>query len=64
MSLTSKLASLESVLSGAASVSFRGDPEFSKNVLRWSQFAAPQPGAIVNVAVETDVQKSACQVFL
>lgn len=53
-----KLQSLQSVLSEAASVNTRGDPEFNTNTLRWSEYAAPQPGAVINVATETDVQKT------
>jgi hypothetical protein len=62
MSLRGKLEGLRSVLSGNASVSFRGDPEFSANALRWSEFGAPQPGAIVNVATEADVQKTGSEI--
>ena len=58
MSLKGKLQSLQSHLDGAASINFRGDPDFQANTLRWSDFAAPQPGAVINVATENDVQKT------
>ena len=61
MSLHIKLESLQSVLSGAASVCLRDSPEFSSVALRWSEFAAPQPGAIVNVQTEEDVQRTVSQ---
>jgi hypothetical protein len=61
MSLHIKLESLQSVLSGAASVYHRDSPEFSSVALRWSEFAAPQPGAIVNVQTEEDVQRTVSQ---
>jgi hypothetical protein len=61
MSLHIKLESLQSVLSGAASVYLRDSPEFSSVALRWSEFAAPQPGAIVNVQTEEDVQRTVSQ---
>ena len=58
MSLKGKLQSLQSHLNKAASINFRGDPEFKANTLRWSGFAAPQPGAVINVTTENDVQKT------
>jgi hypothetical protein len=58
MTLKGKLQSLQSHLDGAASINFRDDPEFNANTLRWSGFAAPQPGAVINVATENDVQKT------
>jgi hypothetical protein len=58
MSLKDKLQSLKSVLNEAASINCRGDPDFYPNTIRWSEYAAPQPGAVINVATESDVQKT------
>ncbi|KAK9349620.1 hypothetical protein V1523DRAFT_422378 [Lipomyces doorenjongii] len=58
MSLKDKLQELISVLNEAASINFPGDPDFCPNTIRWSEYAAPQPGAVVNVATESDVQKT------
>lgn len=58
MSLKERLLTLEPFLNGAASISFRGDPEFKTNTERWSEYAAPQPGAVINVVTESDVQKT------
>ncbi len=58
MALEAKLQDLQSVLSGDASINFRDDPDFRANTIRWSEYSAPDPGAVVNVATETDVQKT------
>lgn len=58
MSLEDKLQTLKAVLNEAASINFPGDREFYPNTIRWSEYAAPQPGAVINVATETDVQKT------
>ncbi|EPS31096.1 hypothetical protein PDE_06051 [Penicillium oxalicum 114-2] len=58
MNLKGKLKILDKVLSEGASIKFPGDPDFYPNTIRWSEYAAPQPGAVINVATETDVQKT------
>ena len=64
MSLKDKLESLAIVLNDGASINFPGDPKFYSNTIRWSEHAAPQPGAAINVATEADVQKTVCGILL
>ena len=63
MNLKGKLKILDKVLSEGASIKFPGDPDFYPNTIRWSEYAAPQPGAVINVATETDVQKTLGEIF-
>jgi hypothetical protein len=58
MNLKDKLKVLDKVLNKGASINFPGDPDFYPNTIRWSEYAAPQPGAVINIATETDVQKT------
>jgi len=46
------------LLNGSASINLRGDTDFLKNTERWSGYAAPQPGAVINVTTESDVQNT------
>jgi hypothetical protein len=64
MSLKDKLKSLAMVLNEGASINFPDDPKFYLNTIRWSEYAAPRPGAVINVATETDVQKTVCRISL
>lgn len=64
MNLKDKLKTLGKVLSEGASINFPGDPDFYANTIRWSEYAAPQPGAVINVATETDVQKTVGDISL
>jgi hypothetical protein len=56
--LEEKLQSLRSNLSSNASVVLASDPEFSTLAVRWSDFDAPRPGAIIKVATEQDVEQA------
>lgn len=58
MGLTKRLQKLTPILSQAASINRPGDPDFESNATRWSEYAAPRPGAVINVATEADVQKT------
>ncbi|KAN0072890.1 hypothetical protein V8E54_009004 [Elaphomyces granulatus] len=58
MGLTRRLQKLTPILSQAASINRPGDPDFESNATRWSEYAAPRPGAVINVATEADVQKT------
>lgn len=64
MNLKDKLKTLGKVLSERASINFPGDADFSSNTIRWSEYAAPQPGAVINVATETDIQKTVSGISL
>lgn len=55
-SLEDKLQGLKKQLSSGASVVLSSDPRFKASATRWSDFAAAQPGAVVHVATEVDVE--------
>jgi N-acyl-D-aspartate/D-glutamate deacylase len=46
------------LLSEGASVDLRGDGEFERNTAHWSDYRAPDPGAVVNVVTEEDVART------
>lgn len=64
MNLKDKLKTLGNVLSEGASINFPGDANFYSNTVRWSEYAAPQPGAVINVTTESDVQKTVSAISL
>jgi FAD/FMN-containing dehydrogenase len=57
--LEEKVQGLRKQLSSTASVVISSDPQFTTG--RWSDFAAPEPGAVVHVATESDVQQTVSQ---
>lgn len=53
--ITSPGARLQSLLSHNASIAYN-----TTGAPRWSEFDAPSPGFVVNVATENDVQVTVC----
>jgi hypothetical protein len=53
------LAILKGALSAEATIHTAADAEYPLSSKRWSDFAAPTPWAVVNVATEADVQVTA-----
>jgi hypothetical protein len=58
MVLFASIHALKDKLSPKASINFRTDETFKDNAARWSDYKAPQPGAVVNVATEGDIEKT------
>ncbi len=58
MALYESIQTLKDQLSPNASIDFRSDEAFKDNAARWSDLKAPQPGAVVNVATESDIEKT------
>lgn len=56
--LEQKIQSLKTKLSCEASIVLASDPKFSTLASRWSDFGGPQPGALVYVATEEDVERT------
>lgn len=55
----SSFAELGAVLSPDASILFPEDPRFGNATLRWQAYSAPSFRAVVEVATEVDIQKTA-----
>jgi hypothetical protein len=60
MSLVEKIGKLRDKLSPGASINLASDEAFEANKKRWSEYKAPQPGAVVNVATEGDIEQTVC----
>jgi hypothetical protein len=64
--LQTKLRSLKQLISTSATIDTPTDVAFLENGARWSEHKAPCPGAVVNVATETDIASTVscpvCQV--
>ena len=60
MILESEIHESQSALSGAASINFRDDLDLGVNTASWSDHAAPQPGVVISVASESDIEKTIC----
>jgi hypothetical protein len=58
MALFQSIHALKEKLSPKASINMRSDEAFATNAARWSDYKAPQPGAVVNVATESDIEKT------
>lgn len=58
MVLFESICALKEKLSPKASINLRSDEAFAANEARWSDYKAPQPGAIVNVVTEGDTEKT------
>jgi len=55
-SLVAALELLTPTLSEGASIVRRGEEAYAAKTARWSAQGAPQPGAVVNVGTEADVE--------
>jgi hypothetical protein len=63
--LQTKLQSLNKLISASATIDTPTDIAFFENGARWSTYRAPCPGAVVNVASETDIASTvSCPVCL
>jgi hypothetical protein len=60
MSLAENIGKLRNNLSPGASINLASEEAFEANKKRWSENKAPQPGAIVNVATESDIEQTVC----
>jgi hypothetical protein len=58
MALFQSIHTLKEKLSPKASVNLRSDEAFAANAARWSDYKAPQPSAVVNVATESDIEET------
>lgn len=61
MAFLESIHSLRESLSPEASINLRSNEAFKDNAARWSDYRAPQPGAVVNVATESDIEKTVSQ---
>ena len=53
-----KIALLKQSLSPEATIVLLQDEGYKISAARWSDYHAPQPGAVVNVACESDIEKT------
>ncbi len=58
MALFESTHTLKEKLSPKASIDLYSEEAFAANAARWSDYKAPQPGAVVNVATESDIEKT------
>jgi hypothetical protein len=58
--MSGSIATLKQSLSPEASVDLPQDEAYKITAARWSDYKAPQPGAVVNVACESDIEKTVC----
>lgn len=60
MALAQAAQELGPKLSSAAKITFPDDPSYGSVKARWSDYKAPQPGVVVTVASESDIEQTVC----
>ena len=58
-----KLETLKSTLSSGATIDLIGDANYTSSAARWSDLHTPKPGAVVNVATESDIEATVSSLF-
>jgi hypothetical protein len=58
MVLAQAVQELGPKLSSAAKITLPDDPSFDSVKARWSDYKAPQPGLVVTVASESDIEQT------